>query len=96
MKFRKEYNLKIKKTFTKRLEDFLVLKKDHTIISPDLRHYTIFFNDSIREDLENLKMEIVIKGEILETIEIQTLNDASKLNEYDLKIYLLELIDKVF
>lgn len=96
MKFRKEYNLKIKKTFTKRLEDFLVLKKDHTIISPDLRHYTIFFNDSIREDLENLKIEIVIKGEILETIEIQTLNDASKLNEYDLKIYLLELIDKVF
>lgn len=95
MKFIKEYNLKIKKTFTKRLEDILALKKDHTIISPDLTHYTLFFSDSIREDLENLKLEIVLKNESLETIEIESLNEASKINEYDLKIYLLELIDKV-
>lgn len=95
MKFIQKYNLKIKKTFTNRLEDFLSAKKDNTIISPDLTHYTIYFNDSIREDLENLKIEIILKNEILETIEIQTLNEDSKINEYDLKIYLLELIDKV-
>ena len=59
MTFSKDYNIKIKDTFKRRIEDFLRSKLVDTVVNPDVSEYKLTIKDSV---LPKVNLDFFIKA----------------------------------
>lgn len=62
MTFSKDYNIKIKDTFKRRIEDFLCSKLIDTVVNSDASKYKLTIKDRLREKEEILELNLFFSG----------------------------------
>ena len=95
MTFSKDYNIKIKDTFKRRIEDFLRSKLVDTVVNPDVSEYKLTIKDRLREKEEILELNLFFQKDLFKSAQIKTVDSNSELNEYDLQIYLMDLFEQI-
>jgi len=96
LKYSQEQNIPIDIDFLQRIQQTLNVKKNFSTISADLNTYTFYLTDYIRESIENILLKFMISESVFKKIEVEIYSEHTTINEYDLKNWTIELINKIF